>query len=300
MARSRLKTASCGGDRCAVPELRLGVQGEVVLGRAGCGVGRDAGAERLVRPLAQQRVAQQRVDGVLGVVERLDRVEGLRLPVGRPDHVARGGGRLGGEHRVVRRGRGCSWRGAWPRRRSQPGCRRAHRRREPSSCVLGSGTWSGSFFRWVWARSSVRGQRVGRHDGVVPQPELALGRRAHVEGGDVVVRTSDHLDAGGDSVGRQARRHRQHRVAAGDVEHGSERGEDVEVQMTSGDVDAVGVLLTGAEPEASERRADERVVLLEDAGEGEVDLGLQLQAVVDAGAPRPPRWTWRGTAACTP
>ena len=69
-ARSRLKTASCGRDRGAVPELRVGVHREVVLGRrrASVYVARP-GPSVMVRRLAQQRVAQQRVDGVLGVVE---------------------------------------------------------------------------------------------------------------------------------------------------------------------------------------------------------------------------------------
>ena len=79
-----------GGDRRAVPELRVGVDREVDLGRGGAGHRGQAVADRHVRLLPQQRVAQQRIDGVLGVVEGLDRVERLRLPVGRPGQVARG------------------------------------------------------------------------------------------------------------------------------------------------------------------------------------------------------------------
>src|SRR3954471_23605279 len=87
-----------GGHRLAVPEPRPVLERDDERLVVGVRQRREARPDRAVRRLALERVAQRRDDGVLGVVERLDRVDRPHVPVGRP-------GDLPGLARGRRRGR---------------------------------------------------------------------------------------------------------------------------------------------------------------------------------------------------
>src|SRR5581483_10009188 len=76
-----------GRHRVAVPELHTRLDREDERRRVRVRQRRDARADGAVRRLAQERLVQQRVGRVLGIVERVDRVERVHVAIDRPHNL---------------------------------------------------------------------------------------------------------------------------------------------------------------------------------------------------------------------
>src|SRR3954469_25870498 len=95
-----------GGDGLAVPEGRPVLERDDERLVVGVRQRREARADGAVRRLARQRVAQRRDHRVLGIVERLDRIDRPDVAVGRPgDLPGLAAGRRGGRAQCARRAR---------------------------------------------------------------------------------------------------------------------------------------------------------------------------------------------------
>src|SRR6266516_7701031 len=74
----------CRRHWVTIPEPRPRPEGEHELGWRAVGQGGQAGLQRAVRPLPEQRFAHQGDSGVFRVIEGVDRIERVHVPVYRP------------------------------------------------------------------------------------------------------------------------------------------------------------------------------------------------------------------------